>query len=139
MIINGEKWACNACIRGHRVSSCSHHDRPLSHVNKKGRPVSQCQHCRGLRRSKSSHALAQQLRRLKTDFQSALRYNRNLSTTRTPYGSSPHDQTLPRRRETERCTHAAYLRIRPMTVPWIVRNLAMTNTSSTLPDSRSPD
>ncbi|KAI5288748.1 hypothetical protein KEM54_004919 [Ascosphaera aggregata] len=38
MLINGEKWACNACIRGHRVSSCSHKDRPLSHVNKKGRP-----------------------------------------------------------------------------------------------------
>ena len=30
-------------------------DRPLQHINKKGRPVSQCQHCRGLRKSRSSH------------------------------------------------------------------------------------
>ena len=25
MIINGEKWACEACVRGHRVSNCQHH------------------------------------------------------------------------------------------------------------------
>ena len=30
-------------------------DRPLNHINKKGRPVSQCPHCRGLRRSRASH------------------------------------------------------------------------------------
>ena len=30
-------------------------DRPLTHINKKGRPVSQCPHCRGLRRSRTSH------------------------------------------------------------------------------------
>lgn len=42
-------------MRGHRVSSCHHTDRHLVHVNKKGRPVSQCQHCRGLRKSRSSH------------------------------------------------------------------------------------
>ena len=30
-------------------------DRPLVHVNKKGRPVSQCQHCRGLRKARSQH------------------------------------------------------------------------------------
>ena len=76
MLINGEKFACEACIRGHRVSSCHHQgmaarlrkpafevnvtnqrllDRPLVHVNKKGRPVSQCQHCRGLRKARSQH------------------------------------------------------------------------------------
>ena len=32
-----------------------HLDRPLNHINKKGRPVSQCPHCRGLRRSRASH------------------------------------------------------------------------------------
>ncbi|KAI9372896.1 hypothetical protein BJX61DRAFT_542262 [Aspergillus egyptiacus] len=55
MLIDGEKWACEACVRGHRVSSCHHSDRPLTHINKKGRPVSQCQHCRGLRKSRTTH------------------------------------------------------------------------------------
>ncbi|EEQ27608.1 transcriptional activator haa1 [Microsporum canis] len=56
MLIDGEKWACDACIRGHRVSTCNHSDRPLSHINKKGRPVSQCPHCRGLRKARTCHA-----------------------------------------------------------------------------------
>ncbi|KAJ5669668.1 hypothetical protein N7462_010738 [Penicillium macrosclerotiorum] len=30
-------------------------DRPLTHINKKGRPVSQCPHCRGLRKSRTTH------------------------------------------------------------------------------------
>ncbi|KAK0743758.1 hypothetical protein B0T18DRAFT_330488 [Schizothecium vesticola] len=55
MLIDGEKWACEACVRGHRVSNCQHHDRPLQHINKKGRPVSQCQHCRSMRKSRASH------------------------------------------------------------------------------------
>ncbi|KAJ2898574.1 uncharacterized protein MKZ38_003819 [Zalerion maritima] len=55
MLINGEKWACEACVRGHRVSNCQHNDRPLQHINKKGRPVSQCQHCRSMRKSRSAH------------------------------------------------------------------------------------
>jgi hypothetical protein len=37
------------------VSNCQHADRPLTHINKKGRPVSQCPHCRGLRKSHASH------------------------------------------------------------------------------------
>jgi hypothetical protein len=37
------------------VSNCNHTDRPLTHINKKGRPVSQCPHCRGLRKARSSH------------------------------------------------------------------------------------
>ncbi|KAK0641079.1 hypothetical protein B0T16DRAFT_207421 [Cercophora newfieldiana] len=55
MLINGEKWACEACVRGHRVSNCQHQDRPLQHINKKGRPVSQCSHCRSMRKSRASH------------------------------------------------------------------------------------
>jgi len=55
MLIKGEKYACEACVRGHRVSNCQHADRPLQHINKKGRPVSQCTHCRTLRRSRSAH------------------------------------------------------------------------------------
>lgn len=30
-------------------------DRHLTHINKKGRPVSQCPHCRGLRKARASH------------------------------------------------------------------------------------
>ncbi|KAH8705006.1 copper fist DNA binding domain protein [Talaromyces proteolyticus] len=55
MLIDGEKWACEACVRGHRVSGCNHNDRTLVHINKKGRPVSQCPHCRGLRKSRTTH------------------------------------------------------------------------------------
>ncbi|KAJ5051761.1 uncharacterized protein L3040_001533 [Drepanopeziza brunnea f. sp. 'multigermtubi'] len=55
MLIKGEKYACDACVRGHRVSNCQHSDRPLQHINKKGRPVSQCTHCRTLRKSRSAH------------------------------------------------------------------------------------
>ncbi|KAL3421978.1 copper fist DNA binding domain-containing protein [Phlyctema vagabunda] len=55
MLIAGEKYACEACVRGHRVSNCQHSDRPLQHINKKGRPVSQCTHCRTLRKSRSAH------------------------------------------------------------------------------------
>lgn len=55
MLINGEKWACDACVRGHRVSNCQHYDRPLQHINKKGRPVTQCQHCRSQRKNRSAH------------------------------------------------------------------------------------
>ncbi|KAG6319871.1 hypothetical protein E4U22_004018 [Claviceps purpurea] len=55
MLIDGEKYACEACVRGHRVSNCQHSDRPLQHINKKGRPVSQCSHCRTMRKSRSAH------------------------------------------------------------------------------------
>lgn len=55
MLIDGEKYACEACVRGHRVSNCQHSDRPLQHINKKGRPVSQCAHCRAMRKSRSAH------------------------------------------------------------------------------------
>ncbi|KAJ4359842.1 transcriptional activator haa1 [Didymosphaeria variabile] len=55
-IIDGEKYACQSCIKGHRVSGCNHTDRELHHINPKGRPVKQCEHCRGARKSKSHHA-----------------------------------------------------------------------------------
>ncbi|KAH8730674.1 hypothetical protein GQ44DRAFT_606025 [Phaeosphaeriaceae sp. PMI808] len=55
-VIDGEKWACSSCIKGHRVSGCIHNDRELHHINPKGRPVKQCEHCRGARKSKSHHA-----------------------------------------------------------------------------------
>ncbi|KAL0080068.1 copper fist DNA binding domain-containing protein [Phycomyces blakesleeanus] len=55
MIINGSKFACGTCIKGHRSSHCSHTDRPLFKIRKKGRPVSQCTYCRDLRRTKQIH------------------------------------------------------------------------------------
>ncbi|CAI6315521.1 unnamed protein product [Periconia digitata] len=55
-LIDGEKFACSSCIKGHRVSGCTHNDRELHHINPKGRPVKQCEHCRGARKSKSHHA-----------------------------------------------------------------------------------
>ncbi|KAL4932988.1 putative Cu-dependent DNA-binding protein [Aspergillus undulatus] len=45
MLIDGEKWACEACVRGHRVSTCKHNDRPLTRINRKGRPFSTCSIC----------------------------------------------------------------------------------------------
>ncbi|KAI5949598.1 hypothetical protein KGF54_005475 [Candida jiufengensis] len=38
ILINDIKFACMECIRGHRSSSCKHHDRPLLQVRSKGRP-----------------------------------------------------------------------------------------------------
>jgi hypothetical protein len=40
MLIKGEKYACEACVRGHRVSNCQHSDRPLQHINKKVHQIS---------------------------------------------------------------------------------------------------
>ncbi|KAJ5766637.1 uncharacterized protein N7511_004253 [Penicillium nucicola] len=45
MLIDGQKWACEACIRGHRVTSCKHHDRPLIRIKRKGRPFATCTIC----------------------------------------------------------------------------------------------
>ncbi|PNY28312.1 Copper resistance protein CRF1 [Tolypocladium capitatum] len=55
MIVNGETYACEACVRGHRARSCDHHGRPLQPIRKKGRPASQCGHCRSMRKSRSAH------------------------------------------------------------------------------------
>ncbi|KAJ7919985.1 hypothetical protein B0H13DRAFT_1560276, partial [Mycena leptocephala] len=43
------------CIRGHRSSACKHADRPLNEIKKKGRPATQCEHCRMLRTTKRVH------------------------------------------------------------------------------------
>ncbi|KAJ3811750.1 copper fist DNA binding domain-containing protein [Lentinula aff. lateritia] len=56
VFVNSKKFACEACIKGHRSSTCSHTDRPLFEVKKKGRPVSQCERCRELRQSKKVHS-----------------------------------------------------------------------------------
>ncbi|EJF55622.1 copper-fist-domain-containing protein, partial [Dichomitus squalens LYAD-421 SS1] len=53
--VNDKKFACESCIKGHRSSGCQHADRPLFEVKKKGRPVSQCDKCRELRKTKRMH------------------------------------------------------------------------------------
>ncbi|KDQ57224.1 hypothetical protein JAAARDRAFT_288915 [Jaapia argillacea MUCL 33604] len=53
--VEGKKYSCETCIKGHRASSCKHHDRPLFEIKKKGRPVTQCEHCRELRKTKQIH------------------------------------------------------------------------------------
>ncbi|KAK6439016.1 hypothetical protein LTR95_004781 [Oleoguttula sp. CCFEE 5521] len=52
---DGSKWACQSCLKGHRVSGCTHTDRELVLVPKKGRPTTQCQHCRQERKRRSAH------------------------------------------------------------------------------------
>lgn len=54
--VNGSKFACGTCIKGHRSSTCTHTDRELIEIKKKGRPPSQCQHCRQLRQAKGVHS-----------------------------------------------------------------------------------
>lgn len=43
-------------LNGHMLTAIFFYsDRPLQHINKKGRPVSQCAHCRAMRKSRSAH------------------------------------------------------------------------------------
>lgn len=56
VLLNGIKYACERCIRGHRVSSCTHTDKPLTMIKPKGRPASQCSHCREQRKIKNAHS-----------------------------------------------------------------------------------
>ncbi|EKM56751.1 uncharacterized protein PHACADRAFT_254049 [Phanerochaete carnosa HHB-10118-sp] len=55
VLVGDKKYACETCIKGHRSSNCKHVDRPLYEIKKKGRPVTQCDHCRELRKTKQVH------------------------------------------------------------------------------------
>ncbi|PVV01743.1 hypothetical protein BB560_003825 [Smittium megazygosporum] len=55
MIIDGIKYACESCIRGHRANTCKHSERKLIVVKPKGRPITQCSHCRELRKKNKVH------------------------------------------------------------------------------------
>ncbi|KAI0330046.1 hypothetical protein GY45DRAFT_795282 [Cubamyces sp. BRFM 1775] len=55
VFVGDKKYACETCIKGHRSSSCKHTDRPLFEIKKKGRPVTQCEHCRELRKTRQIH------------------------------------------------------------------------------------
>ncbi|WVW85477.1 hypothetical protein I302_107515 [Kwoniella bestiolae CBS 10118] len=50
VLINEKKYACEKCIKGHRVSGCTHTDRPLYEIKKKGRPSTQCSCCKDRRK-----------------------------------------------------------------------------------------
>lgn len=54
-IVVGSPPRSDTCIKGHRSSACKHIDRPLFEIQKKGRPVTQCSHCRELRKTKQVH------------------------------------------------------------------------------------
>jgi hypothetical protein len=61
LILNNDHHRCpctfsESCIKGHRSSSCSHTERPLYEIKKKGRPISQCERCRQLRNTKKMHS-----------------------------------------------------------------------------------
>ncbi|KAJ3825385.1 hypothetical protein EV361DRAFT_138243 [Lentinula raphanica] len=55
VLFNDKKYACETCIKGHRSSGCKHTDRALYEIKKKGRPVTQCEQCRELRKTKQVH------------------------------------------------------------------------------------
>ncbi|KAJ6562164.1 copper fist DNA binding domain-containing protein [Mycena capillaripes] len=56
VFVNDKKFSCESCIKGHRSSTCSHSERPLFEVPKRGRPVSQCPNCREQRKLKRYHS-----------------------------------------------------------------------------------
>ncbi|CAJ0757916.1 18371_t:CDS:2 [Entrophospora sp. SA101] len=55
VFIDGVKYACATCIKGHRSTSCQHKDRVLLKIKGKGRPITQCTHCRELRKTQRVH------------------------------------------------------------------------------------
>ncbi|KAJ3332098.1 hypothetical protein HDU76_001305 [Blyttiomyces sp. JEL0837] len=56
IIWNNIKFACEKCQTGHRNSTCDHLNRKLVEIKGKGRPVTQCQHCRSKRKSGAGHS-----------------------------------------------------------------------------------
>ncbi|KAG0370646.1 hypothetical protein BGZ54_005156 [Gamsiella multidivaricata] len=56
VFVNGQKFACATCIKGHRSTTCNHGERPLHEIKKKGRPSTQCAHCKELRKAKHVNA-----------------------------------------------------------------------------------
>lgn len=55
VLINGVKYACERCIRGHRVTTCTHTDQPLMMIKPKGRPSTTCDHCKEIRKNKNAN------------------------------------------------------------------------------------
>ncbi|GAA5827861.1 hypothetical protein JCM11251_007708 [Rhodosporidiobolus azoricus] len=55
MLIDGIKFACEPCKKGHRQSHCNHTDRPLFEIGRRGRPVTACKECRAARKINNCH------------------------------------------------------------------------------------
>jgi len=75
----------NHCIRGHRSTNCTHNDRPLFYIRKKGRPVSQCTQCRALRKNRSLHTRCECPTRVQ---------NRGQGGTTSELADLPHGMSL---------------------------------------------
>ncbi|KAJ5750159.1 hypothetical protein N7533_007187 [Penicillium manginii] len=89
MLIDGQKWACEACIRGHRVTSCKHHDRPLIRIKRKGRPFATCTVCHSTPcTAPSEHARAKREAELKTPSKKAA-HGRLYPRHHNPHGFLP--------------------------------------------------
>ncbi|KAK6988605.1 hypothetical protein R3P38DRAFT_3290997 [Favolaschia claudopus] len=56
VFVNDKKFSCEAASKAHRSSSCTHSDRPLFEVARKGRPPSQCPTCRERRKTSKYHS-----------------------------------------------------------------------------------
>ncbi|CAG8518047.1 13786_t:CDS:2 [Funneliformis caledonium] len=67
VFIDGVKYACATCIKGHRSTACQHSDRPLFVIKRKGRPITQCSHCRELRKTQKVHVKCNCLERKKEE------------------------------------------------------------------------
>ncbi|KAJ7216311.1 hypothetical protein GGX14DRAFT_441107 [Mycena pura] len=83
VLISSKKYACETCIKGHRSSACKHTDRPLFEIKKKGRPVTQCEHCRELRKTKQVHVKC------------ICELKEQPSSTPTPTGAKPKKKSTP--------------------------------------------
>ncbi|GAA6014518.1 hypothetical protein JCM10207_001633 [Rhodosporidiobolus poonsookiae] len=55
MIIDGIKYSCEPCVRGHRQANCKHSDRPLQEIKRRGRPITACEECREARKQNNCH------------------------------------------------------------------------------------
>ncbi|GAA5940743.1 hypothetical protein JCM1841_000346 [Sporobolomyces salmonicolor] len=55
MIIDGVKFSCGPCVKGHRQANCNHGDRELFEVKKRGRPITACAECREIRKTTNAH------------------------------------------------------------------------------------
>ncbi|KAH8833770.1 copper fist DNA binding domain-containing protein [Flagelloscypha sp. PMI_526] len=98
---NGRKLACEKCIKGHRSSSCRHTDRELLEIKPKGRPQTQCDHCRELRKVKQIHVKCECLKSTKTTGDES-------SQAKSCCGRLPElcECTTPRKRPTRTRIHA---------------------------------
>ncbi|TPX36259.1 hypothetical protein SmJEL517_g01469 [Synchytrium microbalum] len=56
VVFQGSKFSCAACQNGHRSQSCDHLHRVLLEIKQKGRPATQCGHCRTKRSTGTGHS-----------------------------------------------------------------------------------